>query len=434
MLYLLCHLVGSRGLGPGRGVSPTPWTGYARFLPRSVPVPSMWSEPERLLLNGTSLEVRRSGAGAGAAADGAAQAALEAKLAALAREFDELRAQTEALPFWSDFLWRTGGASAEDWVLVDAWYRSRSLELPHVGHAMVPVVDMANHSASATACYDVDGDGDVVLLVRAGCGVAAGDEVTISYGEAKPAAEMLFNYGFVDEAGAAGGMTLRLEPFDDDPLAKAKLHVFGAAPTLRLRGAGGGQAAAWESAFAHLMVLNEEDGLGFGVLQDGEGGRQLRMLWQGEDATARAGDAEALVRGHELAEVLRLRAVAVVLERVEAQLAEVRGGPSDAQLQTLAAAGMLNEPRMHAAAALRAAEARVLEAAAAQLGEQVRTYVQADGGHAAGQCQGRRCDGLTRGAAAAGNSACQRPRGGIPRIEGRWRQGARAVARWGRRL
>lgn len=55
MLYLLCHLVRARR---GRGVAATPWTEYLRFLPLSVPTPTMWSEPERLLLRGTSLEVR----------------------------------------------------------------------------------------------------------------------------------------------------------------------------------------------------------------------------------------------------------------------------------------------------------------------------------------------------------------------------------------
>lgn len=54
MLYLIAHLAQTR---QPKGISPTPWTEYIRFLPRQIPVPTMWTEPERLLLNGTSLEV-----------------------------------------------------------------------------------------------------------------------------------------------------------------------------------------------------------------------------------------------------------------------------------------------------------------------------------------------------------------------------------------
>lgn len=55
MLYLISHLTQTRRPG---GLTPTPWTKYIRFLPRPVPVPTMWTEPERILLHGTSLEVR----------------------------------------------------------------------------------------------------------------------------------------------------------------------------------------------------------------------------------------------------------------------------------------------------------------------------------------------------------------------------------------
>lgn len=35
-----------------------PWTEYVKLLPAHIPVPTMWSEEERYMLNGTSLEVR----------------------------------------------------------------------------------------------------------------------------------------------------------------------------------------------------------------------------------------------------------------------------------------------------------------------------------------------------------------------------------------
>lgn len=54
LLYLISHL--AQGRAPA-GLTPTPWTQYIRFLPRPVPVPTMWSCGEKQLLNGTSLEV-----------------------------------------------------------------------------------------------------------------------------------------------------------------------------------------------------------------------------------------------------------------------------------------------------------------------------------------------------------------------------------------
>ncbi|PNY26362.1 SET domain protein, partial [Tolypocladium capitatum] len=357
MLYLLCHLVRSRrGQAASRGISPTPWTEYARFLPRPMAMPTMWSDAERLLLNGTSLQVSRN----------LKDAALDAKLSALADEFDELREATEALPFWNANLWEHNTASVDDWVLVDAWYRSRCLELPQVGAAMVPGLDMVNHSSSPTAYYEVDGGSEVALLMRPGCRASGGQEVTISYGESKSAAEMLFSYGFIDGDSTARELTLHLEPFPDDPLAKAKLDVFRGAPAARLSQEGG-QAARWDSPFVYLMCLNEEDGLEFGLLQETTGDRQIRLLWRGDDVTARAGDFEGLIRGHELCDVFRLRAVAVLHELVETQLSGIRGGPRSEQLQQAAAAGLLRDEHVAAAQALKEAEGQVLEAAAQAL-------------------------------------------------------------------
>jgi hypothetical protein len=48
--------LGSSGQGEHVGVS-NPWTQYVKLLPNSVPVPTMWTEEERVLLMGTSLEV-----------------------------------------------------------------------------------------------------------------------------------------------------------------------------------------------------------------------------------------------------------------------------------------------------------------------------------------------------------------------------------------
>jgi hypothetical protein len=42
--------------GQNVGLS-NPWTEYVKMLPGEVPVPTMWSEEERIMLVGTSLEV-----------------------------------------------------------------------------------------------------------------------------------------------------------------------------------------------------------------------------------------------------------------------------------------------------------------------------------------------------------------------------------------
>ncbi|KAG5983545.1 hypothetical protein E4U55_007880 [Claviceps digitariae] len=322
LLYLVSHLAQDRCPA---GLTTTPWTQYIRFLPRPVPVPTMWSYAERRLLNGTSLE-----------------AALKAKLATLQTEFELLRDVSEALPFWNTLFWANDAIHLEDWLLVDAWYRSRCLELPNLGTAMVPALDMVNHSSQPSSLYEVDDTEDVILLVRPEAGISEGKEMTISYGEAKSASEMLFNYGFVDPANTTSTMTLHLHPFSDDPLARAKIHIFNGAKGLTLSFHANNKAeeeqdeirrCTWHSPFVYLMCLNEEDGLSFQLLQDTEGGRKLRLFWQDEDVTERADDFEALIKGHELYQVFRLRAVIVVLQTVEEQLGSIQNGQSDAEFE-----------------------------------------------------------------------------------------------------
>ena len=48
--------IGSPEFGQVVGVS-NPWTEYVKMLPSLIPLPTMWTEEERVLLVGTSLEV-----------------------------------------------------------------------------------------------------------------------------------------------------------------------------------------------------------------------------------------------------------------------------------------------------------------------------------------------------------------------------------------
>ncbi|ATY66230.1 SET domain [Cordyceps militaris] len=362
MIYLLVHIVSGKHPGDkNRRCVPTPWSEYIKFLPKAIPVPTLWSEPHRLLLRGTSLED-----------------ALEAKVATLQSEFDKLRDTSTTIPFWNQLLWEVDGATLSDWFLADAWYRSRCLELPHASHAMVPALDMVNHAGAgtATAYYEEEASGDVSLRIRPGARVPAGDEISISYGDGKPAAEMLFSYGFLDadSSTTARQLTLRLDPFPDDPLGLAKRRAFGGAPAVTLRQTDGGNR--WESGFVHLMCLNEEDGLDFGILQDDTGGRTLRVLWQGDDVTERAHDFESLLQQHQLRALFRLRAVTVVQERAASQLEKLAAAPGGGQLEPLIAAGIIEQHHVDLVSALKDIERSVLEAAVAELEEEKSRLVE----------------------------------------------------------
>lgn len=242
---------------------------------------------------------------------------------------------------------------------------------------MVPGLDMVNHSDKPTAFYEENNSGNVELLIRPGSHLPGGEEVTISYGDAKPASEMLFSYGFIDPSNIVDKLTLRLDPFPDDPLAKAKLHIFNGLPTLTVSRANTEQdgqqrsPAEWHSPFVYLMCLNEEDGLSFQLLQDTAGDRQLRLIWQEEDVTDQADDFQSLIQSHELCQVFKLRAVTVLYEKVKEQLASMSNGPADDQLEPLQAAGLLRAECIAAARMLKDVESKLLASALEALDHEV---------------------------------------------------------------
>lgn len=148
------------------GVS-NPWSEYIKFLPETFTLPTFYTHEEIELLHGTSL-----------------MPALNAKMESLMREFDHLREATAGIP-WCDRNWwneETGQIEFNDWLTVDAMYRSRTVDLPGTGHAMVPCVDMANHASDngAGAVYEMDPDGNAVLQLRWGQRLEVGEEVTIT--------------------------------------------------------------------------------------------------------------------------------------------------------------------------------------------------------------------------------------------------------------
>lgn len=285
-------------------------------------------------------------------------------MAALVREFDELRDQSEELGWWRSAFWDSNSVCLRDWHLVDSWFRSRALELPRSGLSLVPCLDMANHHDDANAYYDETAQGQVLLLRRPGHAINPGDEITISYGSDKSAAEMLFSYGFLDPLSQAGGLRLHMSPLPDDPLGKAKVHVFRGNTSLELKSSN--EKVEWSCPFAYLACLNEEDGLGFRLLQASDGSQELRVFWHEQDVTDNAESFEHLIASHKLCDVYRLRVNMVICQRLQGQLERLASSPPG---DTATAS-----PNSASAQELKRIEKGVIEDALSSLQDQVRCH------------------------------------------------------------
>ena len=303
----------------------------------------MWSDAEILLLKATSMEV-----------------ALAAKLELLSREFALIQTKARDIPFWREIL-ESQHVSIRDWIWLDALFRSRSFDLPLSGESMVPCLDLANHSAESTAYFHQDVvTHTTTLLLRDGCSLSPGAEVTISYGKDKPAAEMLFNYGFIDADSTAQNLVIPLDTLleneaDPDPSLAYKLHVFSAVPILELKIDNGGKVR-WTAPFMYLLCTREQDGLTFEV-KEKRGEKFLRMLWRGADITNMAGMLGILINAHELRQVVQFRAVSLLLDVVDRQLQGMR-----AEEQRIESArGDVCGSVLQAVLQLRSIEANILE-------------------------------------------------------------------------
>jgi len=281
-----------------------PLTEYVKYLPDEL-LPTFWSEEEQELLTGTTL-----------------RPAVRAKLNSLLREFELVRSATQEIEWCAKYWWDedNGLVTFDDWMCVDAMYRSRALEFPGVGDCMCPCVDMANHaSGDATAAvYETDQDGDGLLLLREGKKIGKEGEISITYGDDKGACENIFSYGFLeDSVKSAKVMFLDVEIPDDDPLRPAKMFVSTAAPGFRLFDKAGG--VDWESDFIWLVIVNEEDGLDFRVRQTIDGKREIQSLWRDNELDDTSKLREYL-REDPMWDVYQLRATVLLHSRVDAQI------------------------------------------------------------------------------------------------------------------
>ena len=144
----------------------------------------------------------------------------------------------------------------------------------------------------------------------------------ISYGDEKGACENIFSYGFIEDSMAsAKAMFIDLDVPDDDPLRLAKIHISTTAPGFRLFDKEG-HHVGWESDFIWLVVVNEEDGLDFKVLQTIDGKREIQALWKEQELQDTR--LRTLLEGDPLWHVYQLRAVVLLQNRVETQVQTLR--------------------------------------------------------------------------------------------------------------
>ncbi|RKF63578.1 SET domain-containing protein 8 [Erysiphe neolycopersici] len=357
MLYLLMQLsIGPQSNEERKFGLSSPWTDYVAMLPAEIPVPTMWSSKQLRMLKGTSLE-----------------AALNAKLDTLKQEFDYLYEATKEILWCENYWWKSGKLKLHVWILLDAWFRSRSLELPVFGEAMVPCIDMVNHSKNSNSYYESTSENGVCLLLKPQEELEPNTEITINYGETKSNAEMLYSYGFIDQESQILSLTLSLHPLDDDPLSKAKFAAYPGSPILRIYFED--KYVKWNSPFIYFMCLNEEDGLEFKVLQQNDGNQILQVFWQDLDVSDKTDHFESLIIGHPLHKIFELRVITILCQRVEQQLEQIQ--QSDKIIEEMKIDGVASERKSYAMQ-LRKSERYILENFLESLGTQKDTLLASD--------------------------------------------------------
>ncbi|KAF2126801.1 SET domain-containing protein [Dothidotthia symphoricarpi CBS 119687] len=335
-----------------------PLTEYVKFLPDEL-LPTFWTEDEQELLTGTTL-----------------RPAVRAKLSSLLREFETVRTATESIGWCSKYWWDddTGMLTFDDWLRVDAMYRSRALEFPGVGDCMVPCVDMANHASGETtaALYEADDDGNGLLLLREGKKVGKTSEITITYGDDKGACENVFSYGFLEDSMiSAQVMFLDLDIPDDDPLRPAKIFVSTAAPGFRIFEDKKNGTIDWESDFIWLVIINEEDGLDFKIRQTIDGKKEIQAFWKDRELDDTLKLKEYL-QDEPLWDIFKLRATVLLQNRVETQIETLQ------EMQSVKRETSIREIPWSLAKRLRSLELDMLQRAEATLESQKSTLIESE--------------------------------------------------------
>lgn len=183
----------------------------------------------------------------------------------------------------------------------------------------MPFLDMANHSANANSHYQQGSDVEVILQIKPWQHIEKGEELTIDYGSAKSAAEMLFSYGFIDDLSSVHSLVLHISPSPDDPLGQAKVKIYGKPPTLRISATD--DSLELTCPFIYLMCVNEDDGLDFKVLLETDGTYgPMRAFWKSTDITDSISSFKDIITADPLADVFLLRAKVLLRYIVDEQL------------------------------------------------------------------------------------------------------------------
>lgn len=134
---------------------------------------------------------------------------------------------------------------------------------------------------------------------------------------------MVFSYGFLDsERSDANQMFLDLDIPDDDPLRMAKMAFCRESPGIRIFSkpeAGENPDTSWESPIVWWACVNGEDGLDFAVLQSTDGSKELTMTWKDQELKG-PDHLRDILATDPAWDIFQLRAVVLVLERLETQL------------------------------------------------------------------------------------------------------------------
>ena len=131
---------------------------------------------------------------------------------------------------------------------------------------------------------------------------------------------MIFSYGFLEsDRTEAKQVILEIEMPDDDPLAIAKKMICQEAPGIRISTIEDSDKITWESPLIWWATVNEEDGLQISLAQTTDGERELEATWKGEKIRS-SHHLQDVLAAEPLWDIFQLRAVILVLQRLETQL------------------------------------------------------------------------------------------------------------------
>lgn len=329
---------------------------YVKTLPSEV-LPTFWTLYEMRMLVGTTLAP-----------------AMAAKMKSLHREYDLLCSSASRMRWYSLV---HGSLEFDDWLQIDAMYRSRALELPGIGHCMVPCLDLANHEPheGTIAIYEKDFEGNAVLLLRDQKKIDRDDEVTITYGDEKGACEMLFSYGFLEaNRQSADTLFLDLSVPDSDATRAAKMAVASCAPGVKIFSSSDGNIS-WTGEYIWLLCVNEEDGLQFKIAQTVDGDGKMHAFFDDHELSDGAAELYSLLDGHELREVYHLRAVVILQQRVLEQMQVLYSTQDELEQIPHGKGTEIRDRAYEQAMQLRRLEFELLERAYEEFEKQVRLFL-----------------------------------------------------------